>query len=82
MFQFFKNNVFGLKYALFIFIRTILQEHNAHFCSKFKNKLRIIPASAKEQSLKISIKGSKQNSSKCHTFWKVHFASCLHFFFI
>jgi len=37
---------------IFIFIRTILYEHEAHFCSKFKNKLKAIPASAEEQSLK------------------------------
>jgi len=28
----------------------------AHFCSKFKNKLRTIPASAEEQSHKFLIK--------------------------
>jgi len=28
----------------------------AHFCSKFKNKLRTIPDSAEEQSLRFSIK--------------------------
>jgi len=38
------------------FIRTILKEHEAHFCSKIKNKLRTIPVSAEEQSLKFSIK--------------------------
>jgi len=38
------------------FTRTILQEHKAHFCSKFKNKLRTIPGSAEEHSLKFLIK--------------------------
>jgi len=33
--------------SLHFFIKTILKEHEAHFCSKFKNKLRTIPASAK-----------------------------------
>jgi len=33
-----------------------LKGHKAHFCSKFKNKLRIIPISAEEQSLKFPIK--------------------------
>jgi len=37
------------------FIRTILKELEAHFCSKFKNKLKTIPASTEEQSLKFSI---------------------------
>jgi len=37
------------------FIITILKEHEAHFCSKFKNKLITIPASAEEQSLNFSI---------------------------
>jgi len=32
-----------------------LLKHETKFCSKFKNKLRIIPASAEEQSLKFSI---------------------------
>jgi len=39
-----------LQYKYF-FIRTIFQVHEAHFCSKFKNN----PASAEEQSLKISV---------------------------
>jgi len=29
-------------------VPTPLIEHEAHFCSKFKNKLRTIPASAEE----------------------------------
>jgi len=41
---------------LHFFIRTILQEHEAHFCSKFKNKLRTIPASAAEKNIKFLIK--------------------------
>jgi len=41
-----------LNCQIYFFIRTILQEHEAHFCSKFKNKLRTIPASEEEQSLK------------------------------
>jgi len=28
---------------------TFFYEHKAHFCSKFKNKLRTIPASAKNK---------------------------------
>jgi len=38
-----------------LFIRTILYEHEAHFYSKFKKKLRIIPVSTEEQSLKFSV---------------------------
>jgi len=38
-----------------LFIRTILEEHETHFCSKCKNKLRTIAASAEEQILKFSI---------------------------
>jgi len=43
-----------LNYIIY-FIRTILYEQEAHFCLKFKNNLRTIPASAEEQRLKISI---------------------------
>jgi len=32
-----------------IFIRTFLQEHEAHFCSKFKNKLRTIQPQQKNK---------------------------------
>jgi len=37
IFNFLKITHFGIRYTLFIFIRTILQEHEAHFCSEFKN---------------------------------------------
>jgi len=40
-------------YTLFLFfIRIILLEHDANFCSKFTNKLRTISVSTEEQSLK------------------------------
>jgi len=56
----------------------ILQENKAHFCSKFKNKLRTIPASAEEQILKFSLKVvNKTAAIKCRTIRKAHFASCL-----
>jgi len=38
-----------------LFTRTILSVYEANFCSKFNNKLRTIPATEKEYSLKISI---------------------------
>jgi len=38
-------------FTLFFF----LYEQDVHVCSKFKNELRKIPASAKEQSLKFLI---------------------------
>jgi len=35
------DKIFSFIYTYF-FIRTILEEHEAQFCSKFKNKLRTI----------------------------------------
>jgi len=52
-------------------------QHEVHFCSKCKNKLRTIPATAEKRNLKFWVKSSEQNSSKCRTISKVHFASCL-----
>jgi len=46
----------------------------------FAQNLRTILTSAEEQSLKISIKSSEQNSNKCHTNCKMYFASCLFIF--
>jgi len=43
----------------FLFITLFCKNYftrKAHFCSKFKNKLRTIPASVEEQSLRFSIK--------------------------
>jgi len=62
---------YGEDYAFFI--RTILQEHKAHFCSKFKNN----SASAEEQSLKILVKVVNKNNNKCRTISKVDFSSRL-----
>jgi len=60
------------------FITTIFQEHEAHFYLKFKNKLRTIPASKEEQSLKFLIKVVKKTAAiKCRTIRKMHFASHL-----
>jgi len=38
-----------------LFYKNNFIKHEAHFCSKFKNKLKAIPALAEEQSLKFSI---------------------------
>jgi len=37
-----------------------------HFCSKFKNKLRTIPASAEEQSLIFSVKVVSKQQQVLH----------------
>jgi len=55
------------------FIRAILLENEAHFCSKFRNN----PASAEEQSLKFSVKAVNKTVARCCTISKVHFASRL-----
>jgi len=63
------------------FVRTILEENEAHFCLKFKNNLRTIPASAEKQSLKFSIY-EHIYSLMCRIevsvayISKLHFASC------
>jgi len=46
------DNAATQNYVHLFFIRTILEEHEAHFCSKFKNN----PASAEVQSFKFSVK--------------------------
>jgi len=61
-------------YTLVSFYKNNFIRKRAHFFSKFKNKLRTIPASAEEQSLKFSIKVvNKTATSRAQLV--VHFAS-------
>jgi len=40
-------------HSIHFFIRTILSEHGAHFCSKFKNKLRTNPSLGRRTKFQI-----------------------------
>jgi len=55
----------------------VTKEHEAHFCSKFKNKLRTIPASAEEQNLAFLIKIMNKTAASATQLAKCIFASCL-----
>jgi len=54
----------------YFFIKTILQEHEAHFCSKFKNKLRTIQPQPKCKVSNFQLKYSEQTAARAAQFAK------------